>query len=178
MIDECASYSELVFADLLHEILQPALNTHKGPLILIGTPGDVLRGEFYLATCQPAQVIETAAGQRRSNHLFNTDEPRGNWSLHVWTLADNTAVPHLWAEALEMKARNGWADDHPVWMREYLGRWVASNTKLVYRYVPHVHDYLPNGRGRFGLAEGHTWLTVVGVDLGVRDGTAIVVWAF
>lgn len=178
VIDECASYSELVFTDLLHEILQPALNTHRGPLIIIGTPGDVLRGEFYLATCQPSETVDTAAGKRRTNRLFGSDEPPGNWSLHVWTLQDNTAVPHLWVDALAMKERNGWEDDHPVWQREYLGRWVAADTKLVYRYVPHRHDYRATGRGRFGLEEGHDWRTVVGVDLGVRDGTAIVVWAY
>jgi hypothetical protein len=77
-----------------------------------------------------------------------------------------------------MKERNGWADDHPVWQREYLGHWVASDFRLVYRYAPHRHDYVPSGLGRFGLAEGHEWLTVVGVDPGVRDGTAIVVWAY
>lgn len=177
VIDECASYGELVFADLLHEILQPALNTHRGPLILIGTPGDILRGEFYLATCQPAEVLKTAGGDRLSNHLYGTGQD-ASWSLHVWTLADNTAVPHLWEDALALKLRNGWADDHPVWMREYLGLWVTSDNRLVYRYIPHKHDYTPDGLGRFGLAAGHTWLTMVGVDLGVRDGTAIVVWAF
>lgn len=177
VIDECASYGELIFADLLHEILQPALNTHRGPMILIGTPGDILRGEFYLATCQPAQILKTALGDRVSNRPHGSSQP-GTWSLHVWTLADNTAVPHLWTDALALKFSNGWGDDHPVWMREYLGLWVTSDNRLVYRYIPHLHDYVPTGQGRFGLAVGHTWLAAIGVDLGVRDGTALVVWAY
>lgn len=65
VIDECASYGEVVFSDLINEILQPALNTHRGPMILIGTPGDILRGEFYLATCRPTEVVKTALGDRR-----------------------------------------------------------------------------------------------------------------
>jgi hypothetical protein len=69
VVDECASYSTIVFSMLLDEILQPALNTHLGQLILIGTPGDQLAGEFYLATCQPAEVIRTPQGDRRTNRL-------------------------------------------------------------------------------------------------------------
>lgn len=181
IVDECKSYSPNVFQTLLDEILQPALNTMRGPLIIIGTPGDVLAGEFYLATCQPAEVIETPGGKRVTNHRFGQPAPDGvapKWSLHVWTLADNTAVPHLWADALATKERNGWADDHPVWRREYLGHWVATDRWLVYRYAPHRHDYIPSGKGRFGLSDEHEWRTVLGVDLGTRDGTAMVVWAY
>lgn len=182
VVDECKSYALLTFQALLDEILQPALNTHMGPLIIIGTPGDVLKGEFYLATCRPrfCYTPDAPEGNRRfSNVLYKSNEQGASkWSLHVWTLQDNTAVPHLWTEALALKERNGWPDDHPVWLREFMGQWVASNTLLVYRYAPHLHDYTPSGEGRFGLAKDHQWRTVVGVDLGVRDGTAIVVWAY
>jgi hypothetical protein len=182
VVDECKSYGILTFATLLDEILQAALNTHMGPLIIIGTPGDILKGDFYLATCRPRVCFNQDAAddiKRFSNTLYQSDEPgKSRWSLHVWTLQDNRAVPHLWTEALALKERNGWDDDHPVWLREFMGQWVPSDNRMVYRYVPHLHDYTPSGPGRFGLAEGHEWRTVVGVDLGVRDGTAIVVWAY
>ena len=182
VVDECKSYAILTFLMLLEEILQPALNTHMGPLIIIGTPGDILKGEFYLATCRPRFCYNPDASEIErsfSNTLYGSGElGASKWSLHEWTLQDNTAVPHLWTEALALKKRNRWPDDHPVWMREFLGKWVSSDTNTVYRYVPHLHDYAPTGEGRFGLAKDHQWLTVVGVDLGVRDGTAIVVWAY
>jgi hypothetical protein len=182
VVDECKSYGLLTLAVLLDEILQPALNTYMGPLILIGTPGDTLKGEFYLATCRPRFCFnpdDPDELKRFSNTQFRSEETgRSKWSLHVWTLQDNTAVPHLWTEALALKDRNHWADDHPVWLREFMGQWVASDNRLVYRYTPHLHDYAPSGKGRFGLAEGHTWRTVIGVDPGTRDGTAIVVWAY
>lgn len=178
VVDEGKSYAPTTFQILIDEILQPALNTMRGALIIIGTPGDVLAGEFYLATCQPAEELETPLGKRLTNRLYGTKGPPAKWSLHVWTLADNTAVPHLWSDALATKERNGWADDHPVWRREYLGHWVATDRWLVYRYQPHRHDYTPSGKGRFGLADDVEWRTVLGVDLGTRDGTAMVVWAY
>jgi hypothetical protein len=180
VVDECASYGALVFQALIDEILQPALNRYRGTMYLIGTPGDILAGPFYLATCQPAEVLDTPLGKRTTNRLFGdkSGAPEAKWSLHVWTLQDNTACPWLWDDALKLKIQNGWSDDHPIWQREYLGRWVASSTRLVYRYAPHRHDYTPQETGRFGLAEGHDWRTVCGVDLGTRDGCAIVVWAY
>lgn len=182
VVDECKSYGLLTFQTLLDEILQPALNTYMGPLIIIGTPGDILKGEFYLSTCRPRFCFDPNAlppARRFSNKLYDsTEEGPSKWSLHVWTLKDNTAVPHLWVEALALKDRNGWADDHPVWLREFMGQWVASDNRLVYRYVPHLHDYQPGDKGKYGLTDGHDWRTVIGVDLGVRDGTAIVIWAY
>lgn len=179
VVDECKSYSPAVMESLIHEILQPALNTKRGPLILIGTPGDHLDGAFYMATVQPPVEYETPLGKRTSNYRHGTPNPAGAmWSLHVWTLQDNTAVPHLWGDALAQKDAKGWADDHPFWLREFLGRWVSTDNWLVYRYQSHRHDYTPQGTGRFGLADDNAWLTVCGVDFGARDGCAIVVWAY
>lgn len=61
VVDECKSYAAMTFQMLLDEILQPALNTHMGPLIIIGTPGDDLSGEFYLSTCRPRHCFNEAA---------------------------------------------------------------------------------------------------------------------
>lgn len=178
VVDEGASYPAPLFQDMVDVILQPALNTKRGPLFVIGTPGDVLDGPFYLATCTPPVQFKTPKGPRLSNRAAGTTgEFPAKWSLHVWTLRDNQKCPWLWTEALALLEHNGWSESHPVFQREYLGRWVATNNRLVYRYQSHRHDYLPEGEGRFGLSEEHDWSTVLGVDLGTRDGTAFVVWA-
>lgn len=190
IVDECKSFGIAVFRELLYDVLEPALMGQAGQLILIGTPGDVLKGEFYLATCEPAIELETADGKRYSNRLYGTQGDAGAiWSLHVWTLQDNITRfrdPRsgleftLWEKALTTKAERGWSDEHPTWRREYLGHWVLVDGKLVYRYLPHVHDYLSCADTRWGLPGDKfaTWRTVIGFDFGTRDGTAIVVWAY
>lgn len=190
IIDECKSFGISVFKELIEDVIEPALLGQAGQLILIGTPGELMRGEFYLATCEPAFVLQTADGCRSSNCRYGAKAEHPHiWSLHVWTLEDNVTLfsdPRagtrftLWEKALETKARHGWSDDHPTWRREYLGHWVAVEGKMVYRYSPHVHDYVPCADTRWGMPgdKGATWRTVIGFDFGTRDGTAIVVWAY
>jgi hypothetical protein len=156
-----------------------------GQLYLIGTPGDTLVGEFYVATCQPA----IKRGERLSNRIYGTDED-ALWSLHVWTLQDNDVKfrdPRtnlaftLWDKALRIKADRGWADDHPTWRREYLGQWVAADGRLVYRFRPDVHAYVPLSDTKWGLPDAvakSELKTCIGFDFGTRDGTSLVVWAF
>jgi hypothetical protein len=188
IIDECKSFPLPIFEALLQDVLEPALMGQAGQLYLIGTPGDQLVGEFYLATCEPPVL----RGQRWSNTPYREGARPDNalWSFHRWTLRDNDIKFRdpktgkeftLWDKALEIKASRGWADDHPTWRREYLGEWVASDGKLVYRYRPHVHDYYPCVDTKWGLPESaHTGglKTVIGFDFGKRDGTALVVWAY
>jgi hypothetical protein len=195
IVDECKSFPLTIFEALLQDVLEPALMAQGGEMIIIGTPGDVLHGEFYLATCRPAVLRsrDVAEDQRWSNNLAGHPDEAGRralWSLHVWTLRDNDIRfkdPRsgreftLWDKALQIKADRGWGDDHPTWRREYLGEWVATDGLLVYRYRPHVHDYSPRQDTHWGLPEAvaaQPLHTVIGFDFGSRDGTALVVWAF
>lgn len=188
IVDECKSFAPRVFEELLQDVIEPALLDRSGQLFVIGTPGDILAGPFFLATTEEPVTLTTAAGKRVSNAPYgSTPDHPALWSLHPWTLQDNVTefkdrhgkIYTLWQKALEVKAHHGWADDHPTWRREYLGHWVPADSKLVYRYQPHVHDYTPTGEG-IGIpgGEGHPWKRVVGIDLGTRDGTAMVVWAY
>jgi len=192
IIDECKSFPELTFKTLIDDILAPALLGQSGPTIIIGTPGDVLRGEFYLATCQPPVLIDLGDGLRWSNWPANTgpDEHTAIWSFHLWTLEDNDIEfinPRtgrkftLWEEALRKKKEKGWKDDHPTWRREYLGHWVATNMRLVYRYKPHIHDYIKQPVDlHWGIPcpKDTKWNTAIGFDFGTKDGTAFVIWAW
>lgn len=187
IVDECKSFPLAIFEALLQDVLEPALMGQAGQLYLIGTPGDVLSGEFYLATCEPPVL----RGERLSNQPYTIDRAcDALWSFHRWTLQDNdikfrdprTGLEFtLWDKALKIKRDRGWADDHPTWRREYLGEWVSSDGRLVYRYRAGASDYIPLDDTKWGLPEWVDALAlkrVVGFDFGKRDGTAIVVWGY
>jgi len=190
VVDESKSFSPGVFDELLNDVLEPALMDRRGQMLLIGTPGDVLDGPFYLATTDEPVIFDTPNGKRQSNVLFGCESQHpAVWSLHTWTLQDNTTKfvdihtgdeYTLWDEAVKRKEKNGWSDDHPTWCREYLGKWVANLNRFVYRYRSYTHDYLPCHDTRWGLPgdKDASWRTCIGWDLGSRDGTAVVVWAF
>lgn len=174
IVDECKSFSAAVFIELVQDVIEPALGDRRGVLILVGTPGDVLAGPFYEATCEPPVLFKGADGiERASNHLFGSEQAQPYiWSLHTWTLKDNIECPWLWEEAEERKRTRGWSEDNHSWRREYLGHWVASTHRLVYRYIPRYNDYdgvLPADR---------TWIYVLGLDTGFKDADAIVIWAY
>jgi len=173
IVDECKSFSPVVFTELVQDVIEPALLDRHGSLILVGTPGDILAGPFYEATCEPPVYFGPDEDRHATNHRFGepADVPFV-WSFHTWTLRDNTEVPHLWEAALKTKALRRWTDDHPTWRREYLGQWVASKDKLVYRFVPSIHEY--DGE----LPVGHVWRKVLALDIGYHDADAIVVWAY
>lgn len=174
IIDECKSFNPIIFTELVQDVIEPALGDRNGVIILVGTPGDVLAGPFYEATCEQPIVFRGADGvDRASNHRYGVPvDLQYIWSFHTWTLQDNVEVPHLWTLALATKAQRGWSDDHPTWRREYLGHWVASTNRLVYRFVPSLHEY--NGE----LPLDHKWRFVLALDVGYHDADAIVVWAY
>lgn len=192
IIDECKSYPAGILEELIRDVIKPALRDRKGDLVLIGTPGSILSGPFYEATFPG---LMKANGKPHSR-TFDDPEPYWTnnpdarvaaWSRHAWSVQDNVAVPHLWAEALEEKEFYGWDDDHPTWLRESMGQWVASNDAFVYAYATlrttaedKVH-WVPDTSddSRHGLPRGHDdWRFVLGMDLGFEDATAFVVCAY
>jgi hypothetical protein len=190
VVDECKSFNPVVFQELVYDVLEPATDDRAGQLFLIGTPGEILAGPFYESTCRPP--VMRASGRPSNRHAYKNGVPvdptgPGEWSLHTWTRQENIRVvdkkgrPVLWRRALKKKADMGWKDDHPTWMREYLGEWVAGLEILVYRYQPDLHDYDPWPEGTdhpWGLPHKGPWNVVMGIDLGYRDPTAIVIWAY
>lgn len=180
VVDECKSFQPEVFRELLQEVVRPALMDRTGKLILIGTPGDILAGPFYEATCTPPVRTAAADGTKRwSNRKYGDadDGVPALWSKHLTSLRENTEVVNakgqtLWEDALEYKRLMGWADNHQVWLREYLAIWTASDNRLVYSYQPHRNTYETH------LPEGHEWIHVMGFDLGYQDSDACVVWAY
>lgn len=183
IIDECKSFGAIVFAELIEDVIEPTLAERRGTLILIGTPGRNLNGPFYESTCIPAVELEEAGRKtgKFSNARFgSTKWNDGNyvWSSHHWTAEDNEAQPQIWEEFKIAKENRGWSDSHPTWLREYQGCWVSEHSSFVYRYSNAEHSWKKDIGAYHGLPDGHNWYLVMGIDLGVDDPTAIVLWAY
>jgi hypothetical protein len=187
LIDECKSFLPIRLNKLINEIIAPQRATRKGRLVMIGTPGHVMSGPFYEASCP---TIVDREGRRYSvDH--GTKDPHGRdvhrnrlWSRHHWTLQDNAAMPHQWDEALITKEHSKWENDNPTWRREYLGEWAVGGEGLVYRFagerqkgtvtwVPERSKSNPTG-----LPVDGDWRLIGGLDLGFEDKTALVVAAY
>lgn len=150
-IDEAASHDPDRLARAIYRIFGPRLGERGGCLGLGGTPGIHLRGPFFDAT---------RIGSAQHTPYADRDKvtKRGVWSSHAWSLADIVALPGaatkypalvaLWAEALLEKAENGWSDDNPVWMREYLGLWADDDTGRVFGSF---RAYLPDGTTEWNI---------------------------
>lgn len=111
LIDEAGSFPEWI-EYLIEDVLDPALMDLDGELAMVGSPGLTPLGYFF----------ERSDGENK-------------WKTHHWTCLDNPHVPG--AAYLERKKRdNAWADDHPTYVREYLGRWVRDESALVYPFDP------------------------------------------
>jgi hypothetical protein len=146
VIDECASFRGHI-KYLIEECIDPSFITRNGKLRLIGTPSIDFTSYFYEA-----------------------DTKLPTWSRHSWNTIDNVYIPHAKDYVEKKKIANGWTDDNPVYLREWMGQWAKSTDDQVYAYNPlkNLTSSLPAG----------DWFYVIGVDLGWNDDTAIVVIAY
>lgn len=186
IIDECKSFAPGVLEDLLENKIEPQRSSRKGKILMIGTPGSILTGPFYRATCP------TAVDDEGRPYLvpYKIKDPYGRetrdlWSFHHWSLADNKAKDHQWEDALRRKRNKKWADDEPTWLREYLGKWAVSADGLVSRYLlekstgrvnwkPECNETNPTG-----LPEDRgPWRLLAGLDLGFESDTSLVIAAY
>src|ERR1700759_1358521 len=191
VIDECKSFAPNHLDDLIENVIEPGLMTRNGQLIMTGTPGSIPLGQFYSATCLLAR-IPSATNENPGRTVptcipwderedpgpayrdLSADELADLFSLHTWTIQDNTAVPGQWLRALSIKRRRGYSDDHPVWRREYLGEWVSDASDLVYAFAKARADgkatWTPSDNVLDSLAEKDgPWHMLMGLDLGFVD---------
>ncbi len=172
VLDECKSFPPRVITELVDQVVSPALSDTLGTIVLMGTPGNSLKGIFYDST-RPNSTIARKFGK--------TGGRGGNqWSFHTWTTKENIKMPHIWRDQLAMKERNGWGDDNPIWLREYCAQWVADDDAFVYKFDPTRNSWQPEEQSdnEFGLPSGHEWQFVLGCDFGWEDPFAMVVSAF
>lgn len=192
-VDECKSFAPELLGELIRDVLQPGLMTRDGVMVLGGTPGSIPVGTFFEAT-SPASRNDD--GLPTCVVVGEEDGPvyaklaktylEEIWRLHTWTIKDNVAAPRQWARALGDKRRQGWGDEHPTWRREYMGEWVTDATDLVYSWAAHKNKaefvtWRPEKAkdNPTGLPQQHgPWRTVLGVDLGYVDDSALVLCAY
>lgn len=186
IIDECKSFAPGVLTDLLENKIEPQRSSRKGKILMIGTPGSILTGPFYQATCPTA--VDSDGRPYLTPYKVPDKygrETRDLWSFHSWTLQDNKAKVHQWDDALRRKRNKKWADDEPIWLREYLGKWAVTSDGLVSRYLLEK----PTGRVTWtpvrtetnptGLPEDRgPWRLLAGLDLGYESDTALVIAAY
>lgn len=186
-IDEAASHSDALLVHLIGSILGPRL---LGPLWLIGTPGNRLKGLFY----------ETSRRGTKRARLWKERAQFPDWkgwSLHKWTLKsaiDATAdrpideLVKIYLEQQRTIAEDQLSAENPMRRREYDGEWAADETVNVYRYRIHHPDtgelwnqWDPERIGPLKIAklpeQFDDWVHVIALDLGFTDPTAFNVFA-
>lgn len=152
-IDEAGSFASALLEYLIEDVIEPALMDLDGELALSGTPGVVPRGYFF----------EKSTG-------ISDEGPVPQWPTFESTCLDNPHVKGREYLAKVLKEK-GWTEEHPTFRREYLGQWVIQTDLIVYPFVGKRNAFraaeLPADRGRHR--------TVISVDLGWHDDTAIIV---
>lgn len=203
-VDEVAMMPTHIVDALVQRVIGPRLGERNGAICLSSTPGQVpvalkkrtgteLTNLFYEAS-RPGSKIS-----KRFDELTpaeRKEEGFRGWRLHTWTLQDGAAtveaLARLWTAALEEKAINGWGDDNPIWMREYLGLWAADDTENIYKYRAHLpsgepwNEWDPPKVGPMKVAQlplgpdgcERDWSFGFGHDLGVKDPFALQVFAW
>lgn len=141
-IDEAQAFGAHL-EELIDDVLVPSTIDRRGKISLWGTPNAACIGLFHDATTKV----------------------KPGWSVHHWTLLSNPWIrdPISWLKNL--RESKGWTEDHPVYMREYLGRWVRSMDSLVYRF--------DESRNSIETLDQKGFNHVLGVDLGSVDAFAI-----
>ena len=119
IIDEAQSFRPFL-AQMIADIIEPAVLDYDGTITLTGTPNATCTGYFYEAT-----------------------RPDSGWSVHNWTLLDNPHLPKAAQWLAERRTKYGWKEDTPTYLREYKGVWIKDLDSLVYKHVPVIEEFDP-----------------------------------
>jgi hypothetical protein len=172
-LDEVGSMDPRLLDYTIEECIVPRIGERNGTILTGSTPPPRLAGPFYDATRDGA-VDEDGVPLHRPYR--ERDKPEYTkygawirWSSHAWDAEQIVALPDAatkyaaivanWNHALVTKKSKGWADDHPIWLREYKGRWASDHTSHVFRYQAHV-----NGKP-FNQWDPRNGLDIEGLDL-------------
>lgn len=150
VVDEAASFGNRL-RYIIEEVLEPALFDLLGDLELNGTPSASCVGYF---------------------HDVTTGRVPG-WNTHKWSVLDNPHIPHAKVELARMLKERGWDETHPVYLREWCGRWVRDENSLVYggfSREQNTYAALPK--------EIRLWRNVLAIDLGYDDPVAFGIATF
>jgi phage terminase large subunit-like protein len=132
---------------LVDDVLTPTISDYPdGWLALTGTPGPIPHGLFYDIT----------------------EKGRDGYSVHKWSLYNNPHFPTPREFVAKLKTKKQWADNHPTYLREWMGQWVLDMDALVFKYSDQKNHY-----ENMPALEASGWNYVIGVDIGFDDADAI-----
>jgi hypothetical protein len=147
IIDEAATQRNVDLQYTIDAVVRPALQDHRGTVVLIGTPGQIPRDFFW----------EVTTGQVPG------------WSNHRWLTPQNPVQAQAYYDDIaELSAADPDFMTSPLYRREYLGEWCADEGLLCYPSitVAQVVKELPR------LAYGDQWVDVIACDLGTHSALA------
>ncbi len=119
---------------------------------MAGTPGNITKSLFY--------------------DITTGIEP--GWHTVTATAFDNPYMADKWQREIdELKLKQPYIIETPLFKQMYLGQWVIDTDALVYKYSlsRNLYNELP-------LHSKGDWQYIIGVDLGYEDDSAFVVVAF
>jgi len=160
VIDECGEFGPHL-EQLVTKILVPTMIDVNGTLVMAGTPGDVCGGFWY----------KVSTGKIAAWRVFDN-----------WNLTHNPKLP-AWRgkkewktqanEVLEqIKVEEGYDNDSPQYIRQYLGRWAEGGSSLIYGHF--IYE-----RNTFRvLPEKQQWTNILSVDFGTTDSSAIIAGSY
>lgn len=149
--DEASTYEEHL-RELVVKAFGPGTVDIDGRIILSGTPGYVKDGFWY----------EASQGKMPA------------WSVHEWTMFDNPYMGDVDRKLREIREENGWDEEHPTYICEYLGIWPDGSELRV------CGDYEEARNAIWTLPEGYSktgWRHVIATDYGYNDACAWLVIA-
>jgi hypothetical protein len=147
-VDEAQSFGVHI-KEMIDDILTPAISDFEdGAITLTGTPGPVPSGYF-----------------------FDACHGKEGYSLHKWSVFNNPYMPRARQFVTDLKAKKGWSDENPTYLREWCNQWVIDLDALVYKFKKERNLY-------DGLPTGLKFERVLAVDYGWNDQTAFAVVAF
>jgi hypothetical protein len=165
VIDEMELFEDELVRYFIRSALKPTLMDYGGHIMLMGTPGNALAGFWYEITRadndnDDEEDEKTARGVRKLTK---------RWPTHRFNALDNPFIGYPGGAAQYFRDQleeNGWREDDPEFVIEYLGRWVTDSNAYVYPFSEAKN--LWDDEDAWDTAGAVR--TVIGVDLGNQDG--------
>ena len=162
-IDEAQAFPSHL-KPFIEDVCEAATMDFNGQVIVTGTPNAACAGIFH-DICK------------------DEGEMRG-WSVHGWTMLENDGLrrkmekegssPKEWLQ--RKRDQKKWSENHPTYMREYRGIWIRDTEGQVYAFDERRN--LLDCTFHEALDGVDDWEYVLGIDLGFKDPTALVLLAY
>jgi len=160
IIDECGEFGSHL-ETFIKKTIMPTLIDTGGTICLLGTPGDLCGGFWFKVTKELIKGWKVWKGNMLDNPKMPIWKDKPNWKK----LAK--------AELERVKLEEGYDDESPQYIRQYLGRWHEGSSSLVYSnfsYENNTYEVLPK--------DIQHWNHLIGIDYGIEDASSIVVAAY